>query len=287
MHRRWPSRCRLVVVSLVLGSGIAAAASTPAQKCAALKLKAAGKEVVGKMACHAKAKAKSVPVGSACLARAMAKADATIAKAGTSDCAGTAATIDAEVDSCVGVLVADVPGDGKCPSSSAKVVGTAGRGLLKCESNEVKRPGAVVECDARRDAQLNSALTAAGSCVSFAVVHPHVHACDARVKDVIPPRPGPVCGNGIIEAGEQCDGPGLGGCTAGLYGGCEACQCCIGEGETCGLNAPNCCGGAECHLIGPSIGICTTVCIASGGPCGLATSPCCGVPCPTDPGICP
>ena len=295
-----PKKIAVTVVAIVLAAVPALASLTPAQKCASLKLKAAGKEIAGKMACHAKAKAKSIPVDSPCLAKAKAKADARIDQAGTSDCAGTAAAIDAEVDSCVGVFVADVPGDGKCPSSSTKAVGKAGGGLLKCESKEVKRPGSFAECDAKRDAKLDSSLTGAGSCVAFGVVHPHVHACDASVKDVILPPPtttttssttstslGPVCGNGIVEAGEQCDGPGLGGCTAGLYAGCEGCQCCIGDGDTCGFGATNCCGAADCHFIGPSIGVCTTVCIGSGGACGVATSPCCGMPCPSDPGICP
>ena len=287
------------VATLALAAPVLASL-TLAQKCAALKLKASGKEVAGKMACHAKAKAKSLTVDSACLAKATAKADARINRAGTGDCAGTAVAIDAEIDSCVGVFVADVPGDGKCPSSSAKAVGKAGGGLLKCESNEVKRPGTFAECDTKRDATLDDALVAAGSCASFDVVHLHVHACDAGVKDVILPPPttttssstssttaGPVCGNGIIEPGEQCDGPGLGGCTAGLYAGCEACQCCIGDGDTCGFGATNCCGAAECHFIGPSIGVCTTVCVESGGACGVATPPCCGSPCPSDPGVCP
>jgi hypothetical protein len=104
-----------------------------------------------------------------------------------------------------------------------------------------------------------------------------------------------MCGNGIVEQGEQCDGSAA-PCTPGLYAGCQPpgatseCQCCIGEGDTCGFNNTVCCGAAECHLIGPSIGVCTTTCVGSGGACGPGLPPCCGFPCmPTGPssGVCP
>ena len=334
------------VLALGLANAIGALADvTPTRKCVATKLKAAGNEVARKMTCHAKAKARSVSVDSACLGAAQAKADARIDKAGTADCAGTAAAIDAAVDSCVGAFLGDAPGDGTCPAASAKAAGKAGGGLLRCEARSVTRPGTLGTCDANNDGRLANKLTKAGGCVAFDAVHADVHACDDRVKAVVVPPapttstsspaasssttstssstsstsgipvcgndvkeggetcdgtdaaacqglcladctcPPPMCGNGVIEQGEACDGSAT-TCIPGLLDGCEACQCCIAEGDACGLGPESCCSPAQCHFIGPGFGICTTVCMPSGGPCGAGFPPCCFFPCGPG-GICP
>src|SRR5262245_40805805 len=107
---------------LAVVAGPAAPATTPAQKCAAAKQKTAGKKVAGKMACHSKAKAKSVAVDPNCLTKAEAKFNSAMTKAGNA-CPGAASPIETLADNCVTILVGDDPGNGKCPSSSAKAAG--------------------------------------------------------------------------------------------------------------------------------------------------------------------
>jgi hypothetical protein len=189
-----------------------------------------------------------------------------------------------------------------------KAIGKASGALLTCESKEVKKAGVYAECDARADGRLNGSLSRAGGCVAFATVHQHVHGCDTDVKAIVLPPPttsslaasttsttvssvstttgAGLCGNGVIDPGEECDGPGLGGCSEPFYAGCEACRCCLAENERCGDSAPNCCGGAACHYTGPGVGICTVACLPPGGPCGAVPIPCCGFPCHPN-GFCP
>ena len=76
------------------------AALSPQQKCQVAKLKAAGKEIAGKMVCYVKAKATAVPVVGDCLSKAQAKADTAINKAGNA-CTGLAAGVESDVDTCV------------------------------------------------------------------------------------------------------------------------------------------------------------------------------------------
>ena len=76
------------------------------------------------MGCWSKAKSKSNPVDAACLVKAEAGFTAAFAKAGGT-CGGDAGSIEMQVDQCVTALLAEIPGDSKCTSSSAKVLGKA------------------------------------------------------------------------------------------------------------------------------------------------------------------
>ena len=73
----------LVALALitVFSAPVARAGSTPAQKCAVAKLKAATAKVDGELKCHKKALATGLPVDAACLAKAQTKFAAAFAKA--------------------------------------------------------------------------------------------------------------------------------------------------------------------------------------------------------------
>jgi hypothetical protein len=100
--------------------------------------------------------------------------------------------------------------------------------------------------------------------------YPPGHACECQCPPCI------VCGNGIVEPGEQCDGgpcctptctfqPGTLVCRAAA-GVCDAVEYCTGSAATC-----------------PTDVFLTSVCRASTGPCDPAEScPGTGINCPTD-----
>ncbi len=152
-----------------------ATAATP-ESCAAAKRRAAGKKAARKLACHAGAKPKATAVDPACLAKAEAKFVATFAKLG-STCPGDATAVEAIVDACVDALLADVPGDGRCPAISAKAIGKAANGLAMCAAKELRYPGSFAACDAARDDKLAKMLAKAGACAD-ADTHADLHgAC--------------------------------------------------------------------------------------------------------------
>jgi len=177
----------LGVCVLVAGAvSPAMAATTPAQKCAAAKQKAAGKKASSKMGCYSKAKAKSLTVDPACLTKAEAKFSSAMAKAGAA-CPGTAPTIESLVDSCVSTLVADVPGDGKCPSASAKAAGKATGAELACTAKEITKPGSLAACHAKADGKLSAAISKAGACGQSGTLQADVHNCRDSISGALPP----------------------------------------------------------------------------------------------------
>src|SRR5262249_38797661 len=99
----------LGAVVFVAGAGAPARATDPTAMCKATKLRAAGKEVAGKMGCYQKAKKAGTGVDGRCLSNAQTKAEARIDIAGTSDCPGTWPDIDSVVDNCVAAFIADDP----------------------------------------------------------------------------------------------------------------------------------------------------------------------------------
>ena len=178
------------VVALGVCALVAGATSAQAiGKCEASKLKAAGKGISGQMGCVSKAKAKSVATDPACISKVQAKTDSAIAKAGA--CNGSAGAIESQITACVNQLTSDVPGNGKCPASSAKAVGKGGGSELSCESKQVLKPGTFAACDTKEDGKTSGAVTKAGSCgqATFATINADIDNCDTSIKNVVIPPP--------------------------------------------------------------------------------------------------
>ena len=183
-----------IVASFVLGlvaaqlGPSAIAGGTPEQKCAVAKLKAAGKKIATQMSCHAKAKAAAQAPNSTCLAKVENKFSSAITKAGDA-CPGSYAPLLSAVDDCVSDLLAQVPGDGKCPGASAKAAGKSGGALVGCQSKEVTKPGAFAACHPSVDNKLATGLAKAGACADATNVHASLHDCLASVDAIVEPPP--------------------------------------------------------------------------------------------------
>jgi hypothetical protein len=173
-------RTNMVAVgaALMMVAGSAAMAASPTAKCVASKEKAAGAKIMGKLTCYGKAKARNVGVEAGCLAKADAKFTAAVAKADSKGaCGGTAMDLETTVDDCINTLLADVPGNTRCTSTSAKAEGKAGGCELACSAKDVVKPGILASCHLRCDARLNSTLTKASGCGASLTIIGHVHDC--------------------------------------------------------------------------------------------------------------
>jgi hypothetical protein len=183
--------CALVTA----GVSPALAGGTPAQKCAAAKQKAAGKKAASKMSCFSKAKAKNLPPPGPtdpCLTKAEGKFSSAVAKADAKGpCPGTAVAIEAAVDACVVVLVADVPGNTKCSSSITKAAGKGVSAELSCSAKDITKPGTFSTCEDKADGKFTKAYVKAGTCVpaqaSESQMQTDIDNCQSSVAALTPP----------------------------------------------------------------------------------------------------
>ena len=183
--RRLLTRAGVALVAL-LALPVESAAATAVQKCAAAKLRAAGREIAAKMGCYANAKKAAAGVDSTCLGKAQGRADMAISKA-QGGCRGTAAAIDAAVDTCVAALLGDDPGNGLCPSASAKVLGTSASREVRCEAADVRAQESFTECNAIENSRTTTALSALGGCVASGPALADSDACRSAIGDLIGP----------------------------------------------------------------------------------------------------
>jgi hypothetical protein len=166
-----------MMVLCASGAGPAAAVS-PTDKCLTAKHKAAARKIKAKLTCDAKARARSVPVDPNCLARAEAKFAASFVRADAKGvCPGTAAAVEALIDSCVATLGADVPGNGRCQATSVKAEGKAGGCELMCAAKDVLAPGRLALCHPRCDSGLQASLIGSGACGQSPTIQADLHAC--------------------------------------------------------------------------------------------------------------
>ena len=111
-----------------------AAKTTPGERCAVAKLKAAFKKAAAKGACYEKAVSANTAVDAACLTKADEKFGAAFQKAETKGgCAtvGDATNVEGLVDACVGNVVAALPAT---PTTSTSTTTTTT--LVPCGSAE-------------------------------------------------------------------------------------------------------------------------------------------------------
>jgi hypothetical protein len=170
---------RLTVVSLavVLTASVAGAGSTPAQKCASSKIKAAGKKAQAKLTCWSKAVKKNLSVDPTCITKAEDKFstafDKAEAKGGCVD-PGDKSTIEGDVDLFVGQMAAALVGDGTkagdtCEASKLSATGKKAAAKLTCEAKAAGKGIAVdLTCLAKAEGKFSTAFDKAeakGGCV--------------------------------------------------------------------------------------------------------------------------
>ncbi len=208
-----------LVSGMLVAGRPAAAKTTPEQKCAAAKQKAAGKEIAAELGCYAKATGKALPtVDQLCLDKATGKMSAAFTKAGTA-CVGDLTGVQSQVDGCVNQLMAtatapvnpgDPPATGKCPADKIKASGKKSAAKLGCTaksagSGKPLDPLCIMKAETKFDAAITKADskgTCVGTQVGLEVVVDNV--CFNPIASSLPPV-APACGNGIIEPGETCD----------------------------------------------------------------------------------
>src|SRR5262249_15368781 len=130
---------------------LASAGGTPDQKCASSKLKAAAKNALDELKCHAKAVKKGVAVDTECIGKAEQKFSDSFTKAedkGGCATVGDASDVEAIVESAVGAFVAALPDPGtddgrKCASSKLGAAGKKVSGKLNCNAKAAGKGEAV------------------------------------------------------------------------------------------------------------------------------------------------
>ena len=201
----------IVAGTLVGAAGSALAKTTPEQKCASAKQKAAGKEIAAALGCYGKGIPKGLPVDQACLSKARGKYDAAFTKAGAA-CIGDGTAVHGQIDGCVSDVLIAADGIGKCPAAKVKAAGKKAAAKLGCSAKVAggsNKPGVYDACILKAETKFAAAVTKAdakGVCDGTAAGLESIvdGTCFNPVANQLPPV-APGCGNGITEAGETCD----------------------------------------------------------------------------------
>jgi hypothetical protein len=253
----------LSVAFLLLAPGSSARAS-----CQTSKLTAGGKLARSVFACHARAARGGAAVDPSCVAKAEAKLAAAFARAeagGGCGTSGDAVDVETGVEADAASVVAALRPVGtasRCASDKILAAGKYAYQTVRAERRNQEVPDATrLAADRTAAAQkLYSrflSLSSGSDCLTSHDGASTGTGLDSLVSSLVTrlfPPPPPVCGNGIVESGEQCDGTNLGSCS-GLYQDCAP-DCTCGR-LICGfgcydLNNP-CCNPGEVCINGPGI----------------------------------
>ena len=164
-----------VTVTLTGRAGLSSA-------CAARVRKAAGKAGKSALSCHAKAIAKNLPVDLVCLSKTRARFGNTARKA----CGSPMDGILDVADSCVALLVGDVPGTDTCAAKSITALGKSVAATLGCSAKKSATPGTFLTCAGRATIKLQDELAGAGTCTEPPVVGGHLERCVQMVRQAAP-----------------------------------------------------------------------------------------------------
>ena len=165
----------LVLLAATVLARASFAAPTPAQKCAAAKMKAAGTKVYDKAKCQQKALLKSTAVDSACLAKAEQTFATAYSKAeakGGCTVSGDAGSAEAAVDACLTSFLGAIAGDAKCAAAKMIAVGKKASAEATCQKKAFLK-GTTVDpaCIAAAEGKFNTAVAkadASGTCTGTA-----------------------------------------------------------------------------------------------------------------------
>jgi hypothetical protein len=296
----------LVALPLHALSSVGHAGGPPAESCTGAKLKASGKAAGARVACHAKAAEKEIAADPACLAKADTKLAAAFARAeAEGGCAtiGDVGEIDVTLDSSVGAFVAalrPVMTANRCAAAKLKATGKKAKTKLSCHAKATGR-GLAVEpaCLARAETRFEAAFAKAEArppCLTTGDAAAVESLVDDLVADAVA---GILCGNGVREGSEECDGTeffepevpgGFTPCPGAALPRCLSdCRCCARS--VCAVPGfeIQCCPGYYCPPLPPpgpmQFSFCvpiptTTTTTTLPTACGDSAFPTCGGTCP-------
>ena len=241
---------------LTLLAASANAAPTPAQRCAAAKLLAAGAEARSALSCVQR----SLATGAhdACVANAAARRDASFAAAEsrggcatTGDSAAVGSEVEALLDATLTALRPGGPAASGCTSAQLKAASVAIAKLAQAYARDERYPdpvrlGATVSATLGKLVGAFARAASRGDCLSTTngvEAGTIVRTAAERLRGTILP----FCGDGVRAGAEVCDGAEHGSCLAGCDLDCTcsppACGNAVVEpGEECDTGA---CPGTE------------------------------------------
>ena len=286
-------RTLLPIVTLLLLAPVTTQAASPAQRCAATKQKAAGKKAAGKLKCWMRAVKRGESINMDCIFKAELKFSRSYDKAESrGGCVTTndKGMIETKVDGFVDDVVSDLTGSPAgallttqpardCAARKLKATGRKASSKLKCwAKGTLKGTPADSGCLARAEGRYSKAWDKAelkGGCATSndkTTIEGKVDVFVGGVVAMLPSTPtttttpttstttttlNPLCGNAMLDPGEECDGSNLGGAACGGSAGGAFPDCTPG----CTLDCSPCPGGvcqAACADIVPGQPIANT-----------------------------